>query len=613
MTDDTKNTAAGSADLDAEALLAKYLAERDKRMEGAGQYLAPNGELAHYLDDPYVGEDTPREPVTKRVEAALIGCGFGNLQAAVGLVKAGIDDFVMIDRAGDVGGVWYWNRYPGVACDVDSYVYFPLLEDMGYMPTTKYASGPEIFEYARSIATKYDLYGRALLRTEISEVRWDESEGVWVISTNRGDEIRARFVNVATGPLQRLQLPAIPGIESFAGHSFHTARWDYAYTGGNSSGGLDKLADKRVGIIGTGATAVQAIPHLGASAKHLYVFQRTPAPVPVRNHQPTDPKWVSTLTPGWHQHRIDNFNSIVNGDLKAEDLVNDGWTELKRLSIKQGPDGNERGDDQYRKQAELAYMQKICDRVDAVVKDKATAESLKPWFGPSCKRPCFHDDYLATFNRPNVTLVDTQGRNIERITPTGVVVNGVEYEIDCLIYATGFDFNAGNMAERNGFEIYGRGGRSLTDKWNEEGISTCFGYQSNGFPNLVFQTAAQGVITTNITQTLGEGAQHFVHLVQRARDLKLRTLEPSVEAEREWVGMIHSPKFAPRADPTCTPGYYNNSGRPMEGAGNAAFYQGNSQKFFLRMRAWRDSGDMLGLERTPDLATQSHGGDAGGR
>jgi len=597
MTNDTSGRGQ-SHEIGTEALLAKYQAERDKRMAAAGQYLAPTGKLAHYLDDPYAENDTPREPVRERVEALLIGCGFGNLQAAVGLVKAGIDDFMMIDRAGDVGGVWYWNRYPGVACDVDSYVYFPLLEDMGYMPTAKYASGREIFDYARSIATKYDLYRRALLRTEIKEVRWNDAESVWAVTTNRGDTIEAKFVNVATGPLQRLQLPAIPGIESFAGHSFHTARWDYNYTGGDANGGLDKLKDKRVGIIGTGATAVQAIPHLGASAKHLYVFQRTPAPVPVRNHQLTDPEWVKTLKPGWHQHRIDNFNSIINGDLEAEDLVNDGWTELKRLGIKKGPDGNERGDDEYRKQAEIAYMQAIRDRVDSIIEDKATAESLKPWFGPSCKRPCFHDQYLLTFNRPNVTLVDTQGQSIDRITPSGVVVGGKEYELDCLIYATGFDFNAGNMAERNGFDIYGRGGQSLSQKWHDEGISTFLGYQCRGFPNLVFQTAAQGVITTNITQTLGEGAQHFVHLVSQAHDRHIRTLEPSEQAQREWVDMIHSPKFAPRADPTCTPGYYNNNGKPKEGTGNAAFYQGNSQKFFLRMRAWRESGDMLGLEAT---------------
>jgi len=606
MTDNTNGQGSGEGVTEAEALLAKYQAERDKRMAAAGQYLAPTGELSHYLEDLNAGDDTPREPVRKRVEALLIGCGFGNLQAAVGLVKAGIDDFVMIDRAGDVGGTWYWNRYPGVACDVDAYIYLPLLEDMGYVPTRKYASGPEIFEYARSIAAKYDLYRRALLRTEIKEVRWNDAESVWVIKTNRGDEIEAKFVNVATGPLPRIQLPAIPGIETFAGRAFHTARWDYSYTGGDANGGLDKLKDKRVGIIGTGATAVQAIPHLGASAKHLYVFQRTPAPVPVRNHQDTDPEWVKTLKPGWHQHRIDNFNSVVNGDVEAEDLIKDGWIELKRIGFRQGPNGLERGDTDYRKQAEIAYMQKIRDRVDSIVKDKATAELLKPWFGPTCKRPCFHDDYLDTFNRPNVNLIDTAGKSIE-IRPAGIVVDGKEYEIDCLIYATGFDFNAGNMAQRNGFDIYGRGGQGLSEKWEKGGISTLFGYQVRGFPNLVIQAGPQGPITTNITQSLGEGAQHFVHLVRQAHERHIRTLEPTEAAEREWVDRFNSPKFASRADPTCTPGYYNNNGKPKEGTGNAAFYQGNSQKFFLRMRKWREDGDMLGLEATYDGDAQQRG------
>jgi cyclohexanone monooxygenase len=580
---------------DAAALLERYRVEREKRLHSPGEqvYLAPSGKLARYLDDPYADDESTRAPVARTVQVALVGAGFGNLQAAVHLHNAGVHDFVLIDRAGDVGGVWYWNRYPGVACDIDSYAYLPLLEEMGYMPTQKYASAPEVFQYARSMATKFDLYSRALLRTEVSEIRWDDDADEWVISTEQGDVIRARFVNLATGPLQRLRLPNVPGVETFAGHSFHTARWDYAYTGGDAFGGLDKLSDEVVGIIGTGATAVQAIPHLGAAAKHLYVFQRTPAPVPPRNHKKTDPEWWASLQPGWQQARIENFNRAVLGEPIDEDLVADGWTELKRIGIAavKGEDTEAR-----RQMADFAYMQSLRDRVEAVVQDEATAEALKPWYNSDCKRPCFHDDYLQTFNRPNVTLVDTKGRGVERITPTGAVVDGHEYRLDCLIYATGFDFNARNMAKRNGFEIYGRDGRSLTAKWNDGGIATYQGYFSRDFPNLVMQSGAQGVMTANITHTLGEGARYLTHLVRYAQDRHVRTIEPTEESEQAWGDLVRSRNARGPTDAACTPGYYNNDGKPEEGTGISAFFPGNSQRFFARLHEFCRTGTLAGFD-----------------
>jgi cyclohexanone monooxygenase len=585
--------------IDAEALLERYRIERDKRLQSRGEqvYVAPSGKLAHYLDDPYVHDEPPRAPLTRSVEVALIGAGFGNLQAAVHLRKAGIDDFLLLDRAGDVGGVWYWNRYPGVACDIDSYVYLPFLEEMGYMPTEKYASGPEVFQYARSIAATFDLYSRALLRTEISELRWDDDSAEWVISTGQEDVIRARFVNLATGPLQRLRLPNIPGVESFAGHSFHTARWDYAYTGGDATGGLDRLGDKVVGIVGTGASAVQAIPHLAAAARHLYVFQRTPAPVPPRNHQETDPEWWASLEPGWQRQRIENFNRAVLGEALDVDLVADGFTEIKRLGL---PVARREDVEAQRQAADFAYMQRLRDRIDALVEDPATAEALKPWYSADCKRPCFHDGYLQVFNRSNVTLVDTKGRGVERITADGAVVEGREYRVDCLIYATGFDFNARNMAGRNGFEIYGRGGRSLTEKWRDEGISTYQGYFTREFPNLVMQAGAQSPMTSNITHTLGEGGQYLAYLVRYARDRHLRTFEPTEESEQGWVEFVHSRHLRDRKDADCTPGYYNNEGRPEEGTGIAAFYPGNTQRFFDRLREVYDSGTLTGFDLSKD-------------
>jgi cyclohexanone monooxygenase len=590
-------TSRSANNFDPEALRAKYQAERDKRLrpDGSAQYLAPTGRFAHYLDDPYVSDEAARAPVDVDTEVALVGAGFGGMQAAAHLVKAGVEDFLILDRAADFGGVWYWNRYPGIACDIDSYIYLPLLEDLGYMPSEKYAKGPEVFRYARDFATHFDLYRRSLLRTEIEELRWDDDTARWIISTDHGDRIRARFVNLATGPLQRPRLPGIPGIESFQGHSFHTSRWDYAYTGGDSTGGLEGLCDKRVGIIGTGATGVQAVPHLGRYAKQLYVFQRTPAPVPVRNHQPTDPEWARTLQPGWQRERMDNFNVLVCGGTQDVDLVADGWTDiLHTIGIETDAMGDEA---ELRQLADFEFMENLRGRIDSVVQDKATAENLKPYYNAGCKRPCFHDDYLETFNRENVTLVATGGRGVDRVTETSVVVGEEHYEIDCLIYATGFDFNHTDLATRNGFEIYGRGGRSLTEKWRDGGISTLHGFSSRGFPNLVIQANAQGGVTPNITHGLGEGGKHFAYLVAYCEERDVRSFEPSEDAERAWVDRVHSIVYRSKYDLDCTPGYYNNDGKPTEGAGINAFYPG-PHKFIPMMERWRDQDDLAGMDLT---------------
>jgi cyclohexanone monooxygenase len=581
--------------IDADALRARYKAEREKRLraDGGARYIAPTGQFAHYLDDPFAEAEPERAPVLRDVDVALIGAGFGGMLAAVNLRKAGVEDFLLLDRAGDFGGVWYWNRYPGVACDIESYIYMPMLEEMDYIPTEKYARGGEIFRYAQNMGRKFDLYRRALFRTEIEALRWDEAAARWIVSTNHGDVIRARFVNLATGPLQRPRLPAIPGIETFQGRAFHTSRWDYAYTGGDASGGLEKLRDKRVGVIGTGATAVQCIPHLGRYAERLYVFQRTPAPVPERNNRPTDPEWVKTLRPGWQQRRMDNFNILVCGGTQDEDLVADGWTEiLHEIGIETDQMG---GEAERQQMADFLFMEKIRARVDDIVRDKATAEALKPYYNAGCKRPCFHDDYLPTFNRPNVTLVDTQGRGVERITERAAVVGGQDYEIDCLIYATGFDFNNTDLAGRNGFEIYGRGGRSLTDKWRD-GISTLHGFTSRDFPNCVIQANAQGGLTPNITHALAAGARHFAYLVKYSQDHGIRTFEPSQEAERAWVDRVHAMTYRTKFDLECTPGYYNNDGAPTEGAGVTAFYPGNPHRFMQMLEAWRAQGGLPGMD-----------------
>ena len=267
----------------------------------------------------------------------------------------------------------------------------------------------------------------------------------------------ARFLVMGNGPLHRPKLPGVPGIESFRGHTFHTSRWDYGYTGGDSNGNLVGLHDKRVGIIGTGATAVQVVPHVAAAAAQLFLFQRTPSSIDVRANRPTDPSWASSLEPGWQRRRMENFTVLTSGGLAGEDLVMDGWTDiigrlLRRLREQDGPPDESLADTL--ELADFEKMEQVRARVDTLVTDPATAAALKPWYRQFCKRPCFHDEYLQSFNRPNVTLVDTDGRGVDRIAPDGVVAGGQEYAVDCLIFATGFEVGT-DYTQRAGYDVVG--------------------------------------------------------------------------------------------------------------------------------------------------------------
>ena len=599
------DTSSDTLGYDPVALHGRYEAERQRRLrqDGSAQYRPIEGQFAHFLDDPHVEPGFQRDPVVRDMDVLVVGGGFGGLLAAARLRKAGYEDLCIIERGGDFGGTWYWNRYPGAACDTESYIYLPLLEETGYMPLAKYARAPEILEHSRRIGRHFDLYRAALFQTVITGMRWDDDSAQWQISTNRQDRLRARFVVLAGGPLNLPKLPGIPGVEDFKGHSFHTSRWDYAYTGGDSHGGLFGLADKRVGIIGTGATAVQCVPHLGAGAKELFVFQRTPSSVDVRNDRPTDPEWVKTLQPGWQRERMDNFTSVISGGRFEVDLVNDGWTDIIAgimiAARRQAAAGASAAEvEALIQRADDLKMERVRARVAAVVKDPTTAEALKPWYSQFCKRPCFHDQYLATFNRPNVQLVDTQGQGVERITERGVVVAGREYALDCLIYGTGFEVGS-DFTRRLGFEVHGRDGLTLTDKWRD-GASTFHGMFTRGFPNLFVMTTQQSGQSANFQHMLDEQSKHMAHVLGEVRARGLRTLEASLDAEQAWVGTIL--KYAKtRRDylASCTPGYYNNEGQPdarMER--NSQFWRG-PMAFIRLLDEWRRSGTMPGLELTP--------------
>ncbi len=601
LTSDRPNTAEKPA-FDPDALRAKYREERDKRLrqDGNEQYQNVTGQFAHFVEDPYVQPGFERGPLTDEVEVVVIGGGFGGLLAGARLREAGVKDIRLIEKGGDFGGTWYWNRYPGAACDVESYVYLPLLEEVGYMPKEKYSRAPEILAHSRAIAEKYDLYTNACFQTEVKDLRWDDKAARWIISTNRGDAMKARFVCMANGPLHRAKLPGIPGVETFKGHAFHTSRWDYAYTGGDSNGGLTGLKGKRVGIIGTGATAVQCVPHLGETAEHLYVFQRTPSSIDVRNNRPTDPDWATSLEPGWHQRRMDNFNILVSGGFQDEDLVNDGWTDiirnlLLRVTHEQGGDLSPEDLERVMELADFEKMEQIRGRVDSVVSDDDTAEALKPYYRQFCKRPCFHDEYLNTFNRPNVTLVDTKGKGVERITEKGVVVDGQEYQVDCLIYATGFEVGT-DYTRRSGYELYGRGGQSLTEKW-EDGVSTLHGIHARGFPNVFIMGGSQSGFTVNFPHNLNEQSKHIAYIVAEATARQARTVETTAAAESKWVDtIIELAQLRRKFFEECTPGYYNNEGKPGERSGQNAWYGAGPVAYFDVLTKWREAGDLEGLE-----------------
>src|SRR6476659_4518445 len=500
-------------DIDIDVLREKYLYERDKRLrpEGSTQYLELKGEWADFYEiDPYTPV-TFRDPISEDTDVVVLGGGIAGLLAGAYLKKAGVEGVRVIEMAGDFGGVWYWNRFPGIQCDNDAYCYIPFLEELNFIPSKKFADGAEIFEHCRNIGKHFGLYDGALFSTQVRDLRWDESLRRWRISTNRGDDIRARFVVLTAGSYNRPKLPGIPGIKDYlsaGGHVFHSARWDYDYTGGDANGGLVKLGDKRVALVGTGATGVQLVPHLGRDAKHLYVFQRTPSSVDERGNMPTDPEWVKSLQPGWQEERKRNFHSwspfqgVVFGE---PDLVCDFWTELGRnmtARIAANDDPASLGVEQImaiREEEDYKIMERLRRRITAAVDDPDTAEALKPYYRFLCKRPCSSDEYLPTFNRPNVTLVDvSESKGVEGLTENGIVANGVEYEVDCVIFASGFEIST-EISRRYAMDaIDGRDGLSLFDHWRN-GYKTLLGITSRGFPNQFHTGFIQGGVSANTT------------------------------------------------------------------------------------------------------------------
>ena len=542
---------------------AKYKAFKEART-GAADYIEMKGEFSRYLADVYSAAPVPRDALTDECDVLVVGAGFAGLLLWHKLRNAGFENVRFCEKGGDVGGTWYWNRYPGIACDVESYSYLPLLEEMDYIPSMKFAAGFEIMEYCQKMAEKFGFYDKCLFHTTVEKTEWDEDSTRWTVHTDRGDAMRAKFVVLANGILTTPKLARIDGMQSFAGDSFHTSRWDY---------NID-LKGKRVGIIGTGATAVQAVPELAKIVKELCVFQRTPSSIDVRDQRETSveefEEWAKE--PGWAKARRARFAKISQGRtaMKANDdyLAGrvDDFRDRKQHAEQISPE------ELVQKQLDSNFriMEQSRARVDAIVEDPVTAAALKPYYPYGCKRPTFHDEYLPTFNLPHVHLVDTAPRGVSEINARGVVHDGKEYPLDVLIYATGFQW----MATSTFNMIVGREGRTLRDKWQEEGTKTFLGLHSKGFPNLFLISGPQGGGGSfNFTNAIEEHGDYVVWLLETMRDQGKGVVDVEAEHEDTYAKHCREADQLTRPLRDCIT-YYNGHGEAEPGS--LAYYGGGT-------------------------------------
>ncbi|GMK56151.1 hypothetical protein CspeluHIS016_0212070 [Cutaneotrichosporon spelunceum] len=590
------------------ALHEKYLAERDKRIrtDGVQQYKPLRGILKLTdEDDPYTPV-MPREPVHDHVDFLFLGGGFAGITICARLKEAGFTNLRIIESGGDFGGVWYWNRFPGAMCDTAAMVYLPMLEEAGTVPSAKYVRGPEILAHAQRLARTFDLYPHALFHTHLESLTWDEDNSRYKVKTRQGDEFTATHVAMGTGPLNMPHLPGIPGIETFNGTAMHTARWDFEATGGGWNGEtMDKLKNKRVGVIGTGATGIQCIPHIGRDSGETFIFQRTPSAVAVRGNHAIDPEWFSQLEKGWQTKWGRNFVQIMSTGMAETDHIQDGWTDgVQRITARMmeecAKEGRAPVATDYIKAYHLSddeYTTAVRARTDEVVKDPTTADNLKAWYRQFCKRPCFHDEYLETFNRPTVHLVDTDGKGVERIDATGVWVAGKHYPLDVIVYATGFEFNS-DFTFKSGLEVYGRNRLTLTEAW-KNGMRSYQGMHVHNFPNLFIIGFTQGsALASNITSNYTDHGPTLISILKKKAELGAKVVEVPKSVQDDWINLLLSTTVDILGGPECTPGYYNNEGQEegLKERLNMARYPAGSLAFFDYIADWRANGKFEGLE-----------------
>jgi len=615
----------------------RYGEERAKRLheKGNNQFLdlsIAEKKFQKFLEDPFVipakVKDLSTQFPNDRCEVLVIGAGWAGLLYAVRMVDAGVrpEDIRLIDPAGGFGGTWYWNRYPGIGCDIESYCYLPLLEETGYVPKHRYSYGEEIRQYAELVAKKWGLADSGVFQTKATKLEWDEESKEWKVEleqTRKGQKpqtttVRATSVSMNNGVLSWPKLPSIPGILDFKGDFFHTSRWNYDLTGG--APGIPELyflKNKRVAIVGTGATSIQAVPHLAKWSKHLYVVQRTPSAVDYRGQRETDDEWFKknvATHKGWQYERMVNlYDHLSTGKLPEKNLVDDSWTRAHGMAIIAG------NPDSPSSMEEIpAYLEKVHKidaprqhrvrlRAEQEVKDPAVAKKLQAWYPTWCKRPTFHDEYLNCFNQDNVTLVDTDGKGLDRLTKDSIVVGDQSYPVDIIVWATGFRAPfTGTPAEKGNLTITGRNGISISKEWEANGPKTQHGIIDHNFPNLFLSGPWQASLGPNYLFTIATMAKEaaYIHTeAKRRANGKPFAVNTTLEGAENWGMQVLMHAAGMAAIAGCTPGYFNVEGEAdkvpeelqMKFAKSAVWGHGGVS-YVKVLGDWMAEGKFSGLE-----------------
>ncbi|MYD99619.1 MAG: NAD(P)/FAD-dependent oxidoreductase [Gammaproteobacteria bacterium] len=471
-------------------------------------------------------------------DAVVVGAGFAGLYMLYRLRQAGFRTRVFEAGSG-VGGTWYWNRYPGARCDVESMEYsYSFCDELQqeWEWTERYAGQPEILRYVNHVADRFDLRRDITFDTRVVRATFDEDASRWQVETDTGLVVDAAFVIMATGCLSSANLPEFDGRDDFQGETYHTGRWPHE--------GVD-FAGKRVGIIGTGSSAIQAIPIIAAEAGHLTVFQRTPNySIPARN-APIDPDYVREIKAEYSAFRARNYrmqagfgSKIPHNDAPASS--DDPASRESNYAVRW-----ERGGFGYLsayndllrdRDANETAAEFVRQRIRGIVDDPDIAERLCPDNVIGCKRPCLDTGYFETYNRANVELVDARDAPIERITPNGVVAGGREYVLDCIVFATGFDAMTGAVL---GVDFRGRDGMTLADKWHA-GPRTYLGLGTVGFPNLFLITGpGSPSVLTNMIVSIEQHAEWISDCLEYLRAEGLDSIEATPEAEDAWVEHVN--------------------------------------------------------------------------
>ena len=468
-------------------------------------------------------------------DAVVIGAGFGGMYMLHRLRQEGFSARVLEAGKG-VGGTWYWNRYPGARCDVESVQYsyqFSRELEQEWEWTERYATQPEILRYATHVADRYDLRRDIRFETRVTRAVFDEKAACWIVETDKADRIAARFIITAMGCLSSPNTPKIPGLADFKGPTYHTGNWPHE--------GVDFSA-KTVGMIGTGSSAIQSIPLIAKQAKHLTVFQRTANYTIPAHNRPLDPAYVREVKATYPEMRKRAKTLPAGIDLKVNmaSAIETPEEERRRLFEERWNYGG------------LGFMAAFSDlllndrsnktaadfvraKIGGVVKDPRTAELLMPRNIIGCKRLCVDTGYWETFNRPNVSLVDISDQPIERITASGLRAKGKDYDFDCLVLATGFDAMTGALLK---VDIRGRGGVALTDKWSE-GPKTYLGLTVVGFPNLFTITGpGSPSVLTNMLPSIEQHVDWIADCLVALRAKGVNVIEPVEKAEEAWVSHV---------------------------------------------------------------------------